>query len=263
MHWLHSNAADFPYRFSTKPQDLITGLYYYGYRWYDPITGRWPSRDPIEERGGVNLFGFVRNNPITNIDIYGKSTLCVGCDSTETTSTSDGCSPAIAHTVPVFAEEGEACDILPGARLVNLKLSIAFPFGNRTGTKNFVRTKLSIDYKITGFYIGPKWSFYTCHRPDSTPGDADNRSDIASCNDNEECVFDSGTNQMIAVKLHYLSCECDTTNGGRIWKKRAAATGGHVDKDKYATNGAWHSSVSGTFTDRPFKNPKRKPPQNF
>jgi RHS repeat-associated protein len=31
------------------------GVTYYGYRWYDPHTGRWPSRDPIEERGGLNL----------------------------------------------------------------------------------------------------------------------------------------------------------------------------------------------------------------
>jgi RHS repeat-associated protein len=38
----------FAYRFSTKPLDQITGLYYYGYRYYDPVTGRWPSRDPID-----------------------------------------------------------------------------------------------------------------------------------------------------------------------------------------------------------------------
>jgi hypothetical protein len=27
---------------------------YYGYRYYDPETGRWPSRDPIGEPGGIN-----------------------------------------------------------------------------------------------------------------------------------------------------------------------------------------------------------------
>ena len=31
----------------------------YGYRWYNTYTGGWPSRDPIEEEGGVNLYGFV------------------------------------------------------------------------------------------------------------------------------------------------------------------------------------------------------------
>ncbi|MGJ8635156.1 MAG: RHS repeat-associated core domain-containing protein, partial [Luteolibacter sp.] len=48
-----------------------TGLYYYGYRYYDPETGRWPSRDPIEEKGGINLYGFVGNNGISMIDLFG------------------------------------------------------------------------------------------------------------------------------------------------------------------------------------------------
>ena len=66
------NAASFPYRFSTKPQDAATGLYYYGYRWYDPLTGRWPSRDPIAERGGLNLYGFVGNDGIDSWDYLGR-----------------------------------------------------------------------------------------------------------------------------------------------------------------------------------------------
>lgn len=47
------------------------GLNYYGYRYYDPVTGRWPSRDPIEERGGSNLYGFVGNNPVKWVDRLG------------------------------------------------------------------------------------------------------------------------------------------------------------------------------------------------
>ncbi|MCU0794959.1 MAG: TIGR02594 family protein [Akkermansiaceae bacterium] len=68
----YNNAAAFPYRFSTKPQDGVTGLYYYGYRWFDPVTGRWPSRDPIEEEGGVNLFGFLRNRSNGWYDFLGE-----------------------------------------------------------------------------------------------------------------------------------------------------------------------------------------------
>jgi RHS repeat-associated protein len=64
----------FSYRFSTKPVDPLTGLYYYGYRWFDPMTGRWPSRDPIEEEGGVNLYGFVGNNGVNLIDRLGLIT---------------------------------------------------------------------------------------------------------------------------------------------------------------------------------------------
>jgi RHS repeat-associated protein len=61
----------FTYRFSTKPRDIETGLYYYGYRYYDPLGGRWSSKDPIGERGGVNLYGFVRNNGLNRIDFLG------------------------------------------------------------------------------------------------------------------------------------------------------------------------------------------------
>ena len=51
---------------------------YYGYRFYDPETGRWPSRDPIEEEGQVNLYGFVGNKPVENYDLLGLAELWVG-----------------------------------------------------------------------------------------------------------------------------------------------------------------------------------------
>jgi hypothetical protein len=37
------------------------------------VTGRWPSRDPIEEEGGVNLYGFVRNDGSNSWDVLGMS----------------------------------------------------------------------------------------------------------------------------------------------------------------------------------------------
>jgi hypothetical protein len=43
------------------------------------VTGRWPSRDPIEEEGGVNLFGFVGNEPVNWVDVLGKR----GCTNSE------------------------------------------------------------------------------------------------------------------------------------------------------------------------------------
>ncbi|MFN4874211.1 MAG: RHS repeat-associated core domain-containing protein [Akkermansiaceae bacterium] len=66
------------YGFSTKPMDQVTGLLYYGYRFYDPETGRWPSRDPIEEEGGINLYGFVGNDGVNKIDMLGKAQLPPG-----------------------------------------------------------------------------------------------------------------------------------------------------------------------------------------
>ena len=65
------DTSSFSYKFSTKPLDQATGLYYYGYRYYDPQTGRWPSRDPIGEEGGVNLYGFVGNSCLNESDFLG------------------------------------------------------------------------------------------------------------------------------------------------------------------------------------------------
>jgi RHS repeat-associated protein len=60
-----------PFRFSTKYFDGESGFYYYGYRYYAVALGRWVSRDPIEEEGGINLYGFVGNDPINSHDYLG------------------------------------------------------------------------------------------------------------------------------------------------------------------------------------------------
>jgi len=58
-------------RKSQGNQGFSMGVAYYGYRYYDPVTGRWPSRDPIEEEGGINLYGFVGNNGVSTWDYLG------------------------------------------------------------------------------------------------------------------------------------------------------------------------------------------------
>ena len=59
------------YRFSSKEVHPTSGLYYYGYRFYEPNLQRWLNEDPIGEAGGLNLFGFVGNNPINRDDPEG------------------------------------------------------------------------------------------------------------------------------------------------------------------------------------------------
>jgi RHS repeat-associated protein len=58
-------------QFSTKPYDEGTGLSYYDYRFYAPTIGRWMTRDPLGEGGGINLYGFVGNNPMNLVDPFG------------------------------------------------------------------------------------------------------------------------------------------------------------------------------------------------
>ncbi len=66
-------AKEFNILFSTKYYDWETGLYYYGYRYYSPIIGRWLSRDPIGENRGMNLYGFTQNGPISRFDPFGQT----------------------------------------------------------------------------------------------------------------------------------------------------------------------------------------------
>jgi hypothetical protein len=46
-------------------------IFEYGFRYYDPKTGRWLGRDPIGERGGANLYGFVGNDGANQIELLG------------------------------------------------------------------------------------------------------------------------------------------------------------------------------------------------
>jgi insecticidal toxin complex protein TccC len=58
-------------RYSGKERDA-TGLYYYGYRYYQPWVGRWLSADPAGTLDGLNLFRMVRNNPVSMKDNDGR-----------------------------------------------------------------------------------------------------------------------------------------------------------------------------------------------
>ena len=62
------------FRFSTKYLDTETGFCYYGYRYYDPLSGRWLSKDPLQEEGGLNLYAFVNNNGLNFTDYLGLTT---------------------------------------------------------------------------------------------------------------------------------------------------------------------------------------------
>lgn len=71
--WAARSAVEADYktvRYSGKERDA-TGLYYYGYRYYQPWVGRWLSADPSGEQAGLNLYRFVNNNPVSYSDEKG------------------------------------------------------------------------------------------------------------------------------------------------------------------------------------------------
>ena len=73
--------ADQPFRFSTKFYDGETGLIDFGHRFYDPKNGRFLGRDPIEEQGGMNLYGFCFNDGINHWDVLGNGLWSWICNS--------------------------------------------------------------------------------------------------------------------------------------------------------------------------------------
>jgi RHS repeat-associated protein len=59
------------YRFSSREYVPTSGLYVYLYRFYNAGTERWLNQDPLGEQGGINLYRFVRGNPVNSVDPRG------------------------------------------------------------------------------------------------------------------------------------------------------------------------------------------------
>ena len=64
-----------PFQWSSEVYDSELDLVYYNFRHYSPSLGRFLSRDPIEEQGGLNLYAFAKNNPMVKWDILGRMAL--------------------------------------------------------------------------------------------------------------------------------------------------------------------------------------------
>jgi RHS repeat-associated protein len=61
--------------FQGQIRDDMTGLYQMGYRWYNPVLGRWISCDPIGLIGGLNFSTFADNTPTIKSDVSGLTCL--------------------------------------------------------------------------------------------------------------------------------------------------------------------------------------------
>ena len=63
------------YRFQTKELHDKSNLVYFGARWYNPTIGRWITPDPLGIIDGPNIYIYLNNNPLNDIDPWG---LCEG-----------------------------------------------------------------------------------------------------------------------------------------------------------------------------------------
>ena len=57
-------ALSFPYRWQGREFSEATGFYYFRARWYDPVSSRFLSKDPIGIADGLNLYVFCKNDPV-------------------------------------------------------------------------------------------------------------------------------------------------------------------------------------------------------
>ena len=56
--------ADGHIGFTGQMFDTESGLWYYGNRYLDPVSGRFLQRDPAGRADGMNMYAYVRNNPL-------------------------------------------------------------------------------------------------------------------------------------------------------------------------------------------------------
>jgi RHS repeat-associated protein len=136
-----------PYRFSSEYADSSLALVYYNYRHYEPVTGRWLSRDALEDvNSDDNLYAYCRNEGfvVDSLGLISLNDLAVGALSGNFSSEfSYPIGPgAIVFTASVNANVTECCN--KGTMRMNMLLSGSITLelfyrvgGNLPGNKKF------------------------------------------------------------------------------------------------------------------------------
>ena len=121
MHSLNEQ----PFKFSSEYADTETNLVYYNYRYYNPELGRWTKRDPINECGGVNIYGFINNKVINAFDSLGFNSVSVS---------------AVVNPAAVL-EIVKAYGIREAARLTGMKVAVLLALTYAERAANLIKQK--------------------------------------------------------------------------------------------------------------------------
>jgi RHS repeat-associated protein len=87
------------------------GLSFFRNRFYDRATGRWTQEDPIGIAGGLNLFAYVGNNPVTYTDPFGLCPLCIAYGAFEAGATLYDIGDLVATGISYLRGRGSGRDV--------------------------------------------------------------------------------------------------------------------------------------------------------
>ncbi|MGI6496213.1 MAG: RHS repeat-associated core domain-containing protein [Kiritimatiellia bacterium] len=142
-----------PFRFSTKHWDNLTGLGYWGYRWYSPGMGRWMSRDPIGERGGLNLHVFLLNKVVNHIDALGQlSSTLPGYSKKDFSMKASGSKGLGGHISILIVRESAKHCCTSGQFYGQMKDIVEWTFGPEIGVH--VGVNLTVQFAGVGVDVG-------------------------------------------------------------------------------------------------------------
>ena len=128
--------------FQGREYSWASGLYHFRARWYDPVTGRWLSNDPIGISGGLNQYAFCGNDPVNYTDPLG---LCEGGE--QTTSDPVGLGGDTPKWWPVWRPLRPGDEIVIVNAVVPFSVSIGMPKVGSVLGKGYP-TKINIGGKL-------------------------------------------------------------------------------------------------------------------
>ncbi|WP_256357769.1 RHS repeat domain-containing protein [Pseudomonas sp. PDM28] len=138
-------------RYSRKELD-VTGLYYYGYRYYAPWLQRWLSSDPAGDVAGSNRYQMVKNNPVVFYD--GEGLINESIVNRWDLNYQDFVEKRLEARLNVTGEDGARYEFVSSALKHDL----------RSIESGRVNSKISND-EFYNLYTKDEWSFIRNKRP--------------------------------------------------------------------------------------------------
>ena len=208
------------YRFSSKMIEPLSGLYYYGYRWYAPSLQRWVNRDPLggamvgpgatgildnefmpfEFSNGGNLYHYVYNNPVNSIDPLGLDLWIIHDNCSEFLGIID-----MGHSV-VVGENGDGTywesDLNPGKGPLapaNCPADIGFSDAARFDPNNLPDCWVITRHVVTSPAVDKKVRDEAKRRADQDKGRYDALGN--NCNDYANAICNYGVGAKLGEKL--------------------------------------------------------------